>query len=61
MNNLIVPNKERARKLGTRGGIASGEARRNKKALRNTLETLLDMPISGGTVVDIKEIQSIAL
>ena len=60
MNNLIVPNKERARKLGARGGIASGEARRNKKALRNTLETLLDMPISGGTVVDIKEIQSIA-
>ena len=60
MGNLIKPDKERARKLGARGGIASGEARRNKKVLRDTLETLLDMPISGGTVIDIKEIQSIA-
>ena len=61
MNNLIVPDKERARQLGARGGVASGEARRNKKVLRDTLETLLKMPISGGTVIDIKEIQSIAV
>ena len=40
--NLIPPrSKEEARKRGEKGGIASGKARREKRALRETMQTLL--------------------
>lgn len=38
--NLIVPSSEEARKNGAKGGKASGEARRKKKALREIAEAL---------------------
>ena len=43
IENLRVPTSEEARKIGKMGGIASGEARREKKRLREALESLLDM------------------
>lgn len=38
-------NREEAKKNGHKGGIASGEARRRERTLRNTLEKLLSLPI----------------
>ena len=44
----------------TKGGIASGKARRERKAMKDTLATLLSMPLKDGMSVDIGDIQSIA-
>ena len=60
----LIPNsertpkerKERAKKMG----VASGKARRDKKAMKETLANLLSMPLQEGNAVDIEEIQSIA-
>lgn len=51
--NLRVPTSSEARKNGKKGGLASGEARRNKKILRDCLEMLLEKEItdkSGNTM-----------
>ena len=41
-DNLIpVRSEDEAREKGRKGGIASGEARRRKKSMREALETLL--------------------
>ena len=48
--------RERARK----GGVASGKARREKKAMRETLELLLSMALKDGAVANIEKIKSIA-
>lgn len=36
--NLRVPSSEEAREIGRKGGIASGEARRRKRTLREIME-----------------------
>lgn len=41
-------------------GIASGKARREKKAMKDTLAILLSMPMKDGDSADIDAIQSIA-
>ena len=46
--------RERARA----GGIASGKARREKKAMRETLDILLSMPMKDGEYADVESIQS---
>lgn len=51
---------EQLRERATNGGIASGKARREKKAMKDTLATLLSMPLKDGMAHDIDEIQSIA-
>ena len=51
--NLKTPTSSEARKNGKKGGIASGEARRRKKLLRECLEELLEKDItdrSGNTM-----------
>lgn len=51
--NLKVPTSSEARENGKKGGIASGESRRNKKLLRECLEILLEKEItdkSGNTM-----------
>ena len=53
-------SREEAVKNGKKGGIASGRAKREKKAMRETLEELLAMPIKDGTSDDIEKIKSIA-
>lgn len=42
-----VRTKEEARERGRKGGIASGEARRKKRTMKNAAKLLLDMPIVG--------------
>ena len=41
-DNLIVPTSEQARENGRKGGLASGEARRNQKLLRDCIDYLLE-------------------
>ena len=58
-DNLKTPSSAEARSNGRKGGIASGKARREKKALKDTLEELLAMPIKDGASADIEKIKSI--
>ena len=51
---------EEVREYGRRGGIASGEAKRRKKAIRETLDVLLAMPIKSGKAADVESIKSFA-
>ena len=60
IENLKTPTTAEARERGSLGGIASGKARREKKAMKETLETLLSMPLKNGQEADLDEIQSLA-
>lgn len=51
---------EEAVSNGRKGGIASGKARREKKAMKDTLETLLSMSLKEGKIDDVETIQGIA-
>lgn len=59
-DNLIVPSSAVARENGRKGGIASAKAKREKKALKDTLEELLAMPIKTGKKDDLEKIKCIA-
>lgn len=52
--NLKPPIKttEDARKMGKKGGIASGEARRRKKTLRELLELAMERPMGDATTAE---------
>lgn len=43
--NLKRPSSEEARELGRRGGVASGIARRRRKALREAADIFLALPL----------------
>ena len=45
--NLRVPTSSEARENGKKGGIASGEARRAKKSLREAMQILMDADFTG--------------
>lgn len=60
IENLKTPTTAEARQRGSMGGIASGKARRERKAMKETLETLLSMPLKNGQEADLDEIQSLA-
>ncbi len=53
-------SKEEVREIAARGGKNSGESRRKRKAMRESLEILLDMKIKPGKECDIESIQSFA-
>lgn len=55
-----VRSEDEARKKGAKGGIASGKARREKKAMKDTLETLLSMPLKSGKAADLETIKNVA-
>lgn len=55
-----VKTEEEAREKGRKGGIASGKARREKKAMRETLELLLSMPMKDGKFADVESIKNFA-
>ena len=55
-----VRTKSEARERGKKCGIASGEKRREKKAMKETLETLLQMPLKSGKAVNLDKIKDIA-
>ena len=51
---------QQAVESGRKGGIASGIAKRERKAMKDTLGALLTMSIKEGVTTDIESIQSIA-
>lgn len=55
-----VKSKSEARKRGSAGGVASGKSRREKKAMRETLDILLSMPMKDDAAADVESIQSFA-
>lgn len=60
----LIPNSERTpserRENARKAGKASGIARREKKALKTTLEALLSMPIKDGKLEDVDKVKSLA-
>lgn len=64
MADNLIPQSERTkeeqRRIARSGGIASGKARREKKAMRETLEALLSMPMKGGKTADVEAIKNFA-
>lgn len=52
--NLKPPirSSDEARKMGKKGGIASGEARRRKKTLRELLELAMERPVGAATTAE---------
>ena len=51
--------EERA-EYGRQGGIKSGEVKRRKKAMKETIEVLLSMPMKNGRTADIEAIKNFA-
>lgn len=52
--NLKIPTSTEARKNGKKGGIRSGEVRRERKLLKELLEEVLDTPTkTGNFAIDI--------
>lgn len=60
IDNLRVPTSEEAREIGRKGGIASAKARKKRKAIKETLDTLLSMTLKENEAANIEEVQSIA-
>lgn len=64
MSDNLIPQSERTkseqRAVAKMGGIASGKARREKKAMKDTLETLLSMPLKGGKATELETIKNVA-
>lgn len=58
--NLITPSTDEARERGAKGGKASGEARRQKKTLRDTLNILLELSLKDGKKTKIDSVKSFA-
>lgn len=59
-NEFSLKTPEERRELGRRGGIASGEAKRAKKAMKERLEVLLEMSMKAGKGADIESIKNFA-
>ena len=59
-NEFANMTPEQRRENGRKGGIASGEAKRAKKAMKERLEILLDMPMKPGKGNDIESIKNFA-
>ena len=51
---------EQRREMGRIGGIKSGEAKRRKKAMKEALAVLLEMPMKKGKIVDTEAIKNFA-
>ena len=59
-NEFSLMTPEQRRENGRKGGIASGEAKRKKRAMRETLDVLLAMPMKSGKFSDIESIKNFA-
>jgi hypothetical protein len=59
-NEFSLMTPEQRAENGRKGGIASGEAKRKKKAMRETLDVLLAMPMKSGKYADIEAIKNFA-
>ena len=59
IKNLIpVQSEEEAREKGRKGGQKSAESRRKKRAMAETMEIILTMPLKEGMVDDIESVTS---
>lgn len=56
--NLKPPTTSEARKRGKKGGVKSGKARKERKAMKETAEMILGLTLYDGTVTDLEDIQS---
>lgn len=52
--------KKELQEAGRKGGIKSGETKRNKKAMKETLELLLSMPLKNRKLIEPEQIKSFA-
>ena len=59
-NEFAKQTPEQRRENGRKGGIASGEAKRAKKAMKERLEILLELNMKPGRGTDIESIQNFA-
>lgn len=59
-NEFSKMTPEERRENGRKGGIASGEAKRAKKAMRERLEILLSLPMKPGKEADLESIKNFA-
>lgn len=59
-NEFLNMTPEERRENGRKGGIASGEAKRKKKAMKETLDVLLSMPMKNGRSIDIESVKNFA-
>jgi hypothetical protein len=59
-NEFANMTPEQRRENGRKGGIASGEAKRKKKAMRDRLEILLELPMRAGKGADLEAIKNFA-
>ena len=57
-NEFANMTPEQRQENGRKGGIASGEAKRKKKAMRERLEILLELPMRGGKGADLQAIKN---
>ena len=58
-DNLRVPTSEEAREIGRKGGIASGKARRERKAFKEALLLALETMTEEGKTIQEKGIESL--
>lgn len=59
LKNLRTPTTEQAREIGRKGGLASAQKRKERKAMRETLQILLDLSIRTGKKANIEKSKSI--
>lgn len=59
-NQFSYMTPEERAENGRKGGIASGIAKRKKKAMKETLDVLLAMPMKSGKNADIESIKNFA-
>lgn len=59
-NEFAKMTPEQRRENGRKGGIASGEAKRAKKAMKERLEILLELNLKPGRGADVESIKNFA-
>ena len=57
-SNLFKKGDERTRKMARKGGKASGEARRKRKKMKESLEVILTMPLDKGKIKELESIKT---
>lgn len=57
-NQFELMTPEQRAEYGRQGGIKSGETKRRKKAMKETLEVLLSMPMKKGKVANVEDIKN---
>ena len=58
MKSLAERTTDEQREIAKKGGKASGEARRRKKTMKESLEVLLSMGIEAGKIIDVEDLEA---